>query len=492
MEQTSEQQSLLVLQKKLPMLVTMAVAIVLCCAVVLNFTRAWYSNNLDASAEGMQIISESPDVNYSLTIYRSGYQVYPVNDSPYPEPLDGLLPGEEYIFLLRLNRDISALQSIMTLDVGFLGIEGYPLGTTYSVITGSSAATDEIVKNAGNSTIEIYGDGFYIVDGTAVQNSNGSYNVVPAQGKDWAILVQNLAGYNAWKEASADGLTSGELNLLSDQGKIFYAKNFLISNFSSFSPTMEIDPNDEDTKLGFFAFPPELINLEGSKTFTVSDAVYTGREGLYKVTPAKDSNGMLVSSTVTIIHDNNGDCPHISPQFTVAGYKVTENDDGSLTFTELVDGQGQVSQVLGTIQAGTGSLSTQVFNVGIYTGAPILLDPEEESDPDNLQFQSLAEILEEFQKIDKGETSVFDPLSYCTAKQFDEQQKSLYDKSWGAMENEKQSLVIPFGIKISTAQDAKDKNIILSASDLSNIAFLVEAIFINSLPDATANAKGGQ
>ena len=498
MEQTQKEQSLIVLQKRLPMLVTMAVAIVLCCAVVMNFTRAWYSNNLDASAEGMQIISESPDVAYSLTIYRSGYQVYPKNESPYPEPLDGLLPGEEYIFLLKLNRDTSALQSILKLDVGFLGIEGYPLGTTYSVITNSKAAQTQIIKNAGNSTVEIFGDSFYVVDGAPVQNSDGSYNILPAEGKDWAILVQDYAGYQAWLEKNSDGsLTDTELNNLSDSGQIFYAKSFLVSGFSNELQKVGI-PIDSTTSttetFDFFTFPPELIDLKGSTTFTVTGAAYTGREGLYKVTPAKDANGNLVSSTITIYHENNAaPCPHTSSQFTVAGYNVKENDDGSLTFTEQYDGSGQVSQVLGTIQAGTGSYSTQVFNVGVYKGDPILLDPDQEKNLAQLQFQTLQEILEEFQKVGvEGQTSVFteQTLQYSTAMDFDKNNQYLYQNTWGAMSKETQSLVIPFAIKISTAQDAKDKQIILSASDLSNIAFKVDAIYINSVPDESG--QGGQ
>ena len=500
MEQTQHEQSLIVLQKKLPMLVTMAVAIVLCCAVVLNFTRAWYSNNLDASAEGMQIISESPDVEYSLTIYRSGYQVYPKNESPYPEPLDGLLPGEEYIFLLKLNRDISALQSILKLDVGFLGIEGYPLGTTYSVVTNSQAAATQIVKNAGNSTVEIFGDSLYVVDGIPVQNSDGSYNILPAEGKNWAILVQDHAGYQAWVEANSDGtLSDDELTGLSDSGHIFYAKSFLVSGFSNEPQKVGIPINSTSSTtetFDVFSFPPELIDLKGSTEFTVTGAAYTGREGLYKVTPAKDANGNLISPTVTIYHDNNGaSCPHTSSQFTVAGYNVKENDDGSLTFTEQYNGSGQVSQVLGTIQAGTGSYSTQVFNVGIYKGDPILLDPDQATDTSKLQFQTLQEILEEFQNVGvEGKTSVFteQTLQYSTAMEFDKNNQYLYQNTWGAMSKESQSLVIPFAIRISTAQEAKAANIILSASDLSNIAFTVDAIYINSVPDESTQQQGGQ
>ena len=120
-------------------------------------------------------------------------------------------------------------------------------------------------------------------------------------------------------------------------------------------------------------------------------------------------------------------------------------------------------------------------------------------DKSKLQFQTLQEILTEFQNIGvEGETSVFnkDTLKYSTAMEFDAANSRLYTKTWGAMSNEKQSLVIPFSIRISTAQEAKEENIILSASDLSNIAFTVEAIYINSLPDENATQttaeQGGQ
>ena len=124
MEQTSEQQSLLVLQKKLPMLVTMAVAIVLCCAVVLNFTRAWYSNNLDASAEGMQIISESPDVKFKLIIYREGVPVFDSDENSGETAWIGLLPGEEYVFFLEIYRNEGSDATDMDLQIGFLGLQG--------------------------------------------------------------------------------------------------------------------------------------------------------------------------------------------------------------------------------------------------------------------------------------------------------------------------------------------------------------------------------
>lgn len=151
MEQTQHEQSLIVLQKKLPMLVTMAVAIVLCCAVVLNFTRAWYSNNLDASAEGMQIISESPDVKFKLVIYREGVPVFDSEQSEGETAWIGLLPGEEYVFFLEIYRNEGSDATDMNLQVGFLGLEGYPLGTTYSFKLGTPASEGLIMNSASQS-----------------------------------------------------------------------------------------------------------------------------------------------------------------------------------------------------------------------------------------------------------------------------------------------------------------------------------------------------
>lgn len=382
MEHTSEQQSLIVLQKKLPMLVTMAVAIVLCCAVVLNFTRAWYSNNLDASAEGMQIISESPDVEFELIIYRQGVKVYDSTESNDDDetPWIGLLPGEEYIFLLEIKRTTGATTEPIDLQIGFLGIEGYPLGTTYTIVTGT-AATEGIVATPALQTMEIPGTQLTIVSGTPSVSGTGDDStivIMPAEGKT-AVTLETTATLSA----SASGV------------KQFSAPQITIKNA------------------------------------TLSGNVITFKTG-----------------------------------------------DKSL------------------LQAGTGHLSTEVFQIGCFgtftrdsNNAITSVTYHNQPISRTSESTTMVDIFQTVKEANSATTQNPNPelkISYMPANEFISPSKNyyIYNHEWEYKGNEI-SIVVPFGIKILNAEDYMgddNGNIIISSFDLSNISFKVDGIFINAVP----------
>ena len=382
MEQTQEQQSLIVLQKKLPMLVTMAVAIVLCCAVVLNFTRAWYSNNLDASAEGMQIISESPDVEFELIIYRQGVKVYDSTESNDDDetPWIGLLPGEEYIFLLEIKRTTGATTEPIDLQIGFLGIEGYPLGTTYTIVTGT-AATEGIVATPALQTMEIPGTQLTIVSGTPSVSGTGEDStivIMPAEGAT-AVTLETTATLNA----SASGV------------KQFSAPQITIKNA------------------------------------TLSGNVITFKTG-----------------------------------------------DKSL------------------LQAGTGHLSTEVFQIGCFgtftrdsNNAITSVTYHNQPISRTSESTTMVDIFQTVKEANSAATQNPNPelkISYMPANEFISPSKNyyIYNHEW-EYEGDEISIVVPFGIKILNAEDYMgddNGNIIISSFDLSNISFKVDGIFINAVP----------
>ena len=471
MEQTQEQQSLLVLQKKLPMLVTMAVAIVLCCAVVLNFTRAWYSNNLDASAEGMQIISESPDVAYELIIYRNGEQVYPLPEGSTINPWVGLLPGEEYVFFLEIKRTDTANNETIKLDIGFLGIEGYPLGTTYSVIPNARTASEGARINAGAQQIEIPGDAIQVTGGTVAPDpETGAYTVTGTDPEITFIAVTGTGTNIVRTMTSAD---------------------FTITNYVNY-----------DEKNQIFTFPEASIDFPKNEsdepiyefTLTSGEYVYVENAKHYKIIPEGDN-------TSAVITMSNG-TSYSSSEFIANGYAPSEEND-TVTFT-LQSGitVGTLTRALGTIQAGTGSLSTDVFKIGyfgkeqasptsplVYYEPMIIESDRTENDSTNGKFKSMTDLIAYFNSADNKHVLNHD----LTAGVFSEKGYYLFSHDWTPPQESagEVSLVIPFGIKIEKAEvymGAANK-VINSPSDLSNISFTVTGIFINAVPDETKNGN---
>lgn len=382
MEQTQQQQSLLVLQKKLPMLVTMAVAIVLCCAVVLNFTRAWYSNNLDASAEGMQIISESPDVEFELIIYRQGIKVYDSTDEDNTDeaPWIGLLPGEEYIFLLEIKRTAGATTEPIDLQIGFLGIEGYPLGTTYTIVTGTVEA-EGIVATPALQTMEIPGTELTIKSGTPS---------VSGTGDDSTIVIM----------------------------------------------------------------------------------------------PAEGQTEVTLETAATLGNSASGVKQFSAPQITIKNATLSGN---VITFQT-----GDKS----LLQAGTGHLSTEVFQVGCFGNIEkdsdgVITEVTYHAEPISRTSDSttMVDIFQTVKEANSPATQNPNPdlkISYMPASDFISPSNSfyIYDHAWEYKGNEI-SIVIPFGIKILNAEDYMgddNGNIIISSFDLSNISFKVDGIFINAVP----------
>lgn len=408
MEQTQKEQSLIVLQKRLPMLVTMAVAIVLCCAVVMNFTRAWYSNNLDASAEGMQIISESPDVEFELIIYRQGKIVYDstdlyekdangeyvtdANGEKIPKAEDetpwiGLLPGEEYIFLLEIKRTEGASEEPLDLQIGFLGIEGYPLGTTYNIITGTSDSNG-IVATPALQTMEIPGQTLTIESGSASVSGTGEdaiITILPASGEKEVILTTNAT-------------------------------------------------------LG--------TDAEGTKSFSAPEIII--------------KNASL-------------------------------NDAGTVVTFQAGDKS--------LLQAGTGHLSTEVFQIGCFANSTIdentgkITSVTYHDQPISRTTQSMEEIFQTVKTANLATTETPNPdlkISYMPANEFVSPTENyyIYHHEW-QYSGDETSIVVPFGIKILNAEDYMgddNGNIIIASSDLSNISFRVEGIFINAVPLDTSES----
>lgn len=469
MEQTQHEQSLIVLQKKLPMLVTMAVAIVLCCAVVLNFTRAWYSNNLDASAEGMQIISESPDVEYQLIIYRNGEQVYPLPEGSTINPWVGLLPGETYTFFLEIKRTDTNNKDKINLQIGFLGIEGFPLGTTYSIIPDSRTAAEGAYVNDGAQRIEI--------PGSTVQVTGGTVTIDTATG---TCQVEGDAPQITFSEVTGTG---------ADVVKTMTAADFSIANYTSYNA---------DTQT--FTFPEATISFplgtddKPIYEFTVTNGeyVYVENTKTYKIIPAGNST----RATVTLSDGTTID----SAEFIATGFAPDTNDAKKFVLQSGVT-VGSLTQALGTIQAGTGHLSTDVFKIGYYGPEaannssltyyePMIIVPGlEENNPTLGEFKSMADVVTYFNSVDNTKG-----LNHnLTAGEFSEDNLLLFSQGWTIPEGVtgETSIVIPFGIKIEKADyymSATDK-VINTPSDLSNISFTVSGIFINAVPEDTAASQ---
>ena len=464
MEQTQKEQSLIVLQKRLPMLVTMAVAIVLCCAVVMNFTRAWYSNNLDASAEGMQIISESPDVAYQLVIYRNGEQVYPLPEGSTINPWVGLLPGEEYVFFLEIKRTDTTNKEKIMLDIGFLGIEGYALGTTYSIIPEARTANEGAYINAGAQQIEI--------PGNTIQVTSGDITVDPETG---VCTVTGSAPEITFNAATGTG---------TDIVKTMSAADFTIANYLSYN---------SDTKT--FTFPeativfPEDENNTPIYEFTLANGEFEYVDNLkhYKIIPKENETHAVIT-----LSDGT---TYMSSEFIATGF--SSEVDGDTTRFELQSGisVGSLTQTLGTVQAGTGSLSTDVFKIGYFgekqaspTSPLVYYEPMvietglTENSPASGEFKSMTDLLNYFNSNQNTHVLNHD----LTAGTFEKKGYYLFSHDWSLPEDAagEVSIVIPFGIKIEKAEvymNAQNK-VINTPSDLSNISFTVEGIFINAVP----------
>ena len=421
MEQTQEQQSLLVLQKKLPMLVTMAVAIVLCCAVVLNFTRAWYSNNLDASAEGMQIISESPDVDFELIIYRQGVEVYnstkddyirdengnimyekdengnDILDKPLRDetPWIGLLPGEEYIFLLRIDRTASGVGEQIDLNIGFLDLFGYDIGTTWNVIMNGDEA-DGILENPALQTLTIPENKLLISQGEVTY-----VNVKDDKGNDIAGL------YNITVTGTQSALAT--LSLPADLAesaivKTYSAKTLTITNVSA-------TPSNDNTIKEFTVTANTTIST--SSGYTTMDVFQVGYFG---GTPVAGS--------------------FYDPLEIIPLYKT--NADGE----QILDENGNRIPNLTQSDA---------------NGDPILLDANNDEDPRTFSdMQTLYEAVIAQQSSAETGSSGW-KLNYKSANEFmagvknEQLNYCLYDHPWTDT-TDNVSVVIPFGIKILNSQ----------------------------------------
>lgn len=423
MEQTSEQQSLLVLQKKLPMLVTMAVAIVLCCAVVLNFTRAWYSNNLDASAEGMQIISESPDVKFKLIIYREGVPVFDSDENNGETAWIGLLPGEEYVFFLEIYRHEQSDASNLDLQIGFLGLQGYPLGTTYSFKLGTPAS-EGVIMNSASQSVSLPGN-----------------------------------------------------TLTIDKSKV------------------TVTPEGSTT------YDVITIHEDGSQSVTGKETVYT-----YTITGSEANDIILTSPT-----SSKADAKTIDVDVTTSGESVilrnVKYDADSGTFTMINAFQTVVKNeknesvpmtVESTMQITTGHESTEVFNIGVFGKYPTAggsfgygKDAEGKSISVTLPDKNATN-----EQISQMASTM---LTFMSAAEFAEDNWFLYsgkhDISKTTDENgnpvESNTIIIPFSVRIGTAKEydgvsdvegVTEEKIINVPSDLSNISFRVEGVFINAVP----------
>lgn len=430
MEQTSEQQSLLVLQKKLPMLVTMAVAIVLCCAVVLNFTRAWYSNNLDASAEGMQIISESPDVKFKLIIYREGVPVFNSDENSGETAWIGLLPGEEYVFFLEIYRHEQSDASNLDLQIGFLGLQGYPLGTTYSFKLGTPAS-EGIIMNGASQSVSLPGNTLTIDKSKVTVTPEGSttYDVITIQ-EDGS---QSVTGKETVYTYTITGSKANDIILTSPSSSKDDAK------------TIDVDVTDSK----------ESVILRNVK--------YDADSGTFT----------MINAFQTVV-------------------KNEKNESVPMT-------------VESTMQITTGHESTEVFNIGVFGKYPTDADGDiipgqpfgygkdatgtdinvtlPGTDATNEQISQMASTM----------------LTFMSAAKFAEDNWFLYsgkhDISKTTDENgnpvESNTIIIPFSVRIGTAKEydgvsdvegVDEKKIINVPSDLSNISFRVEGVFINAVP----------
>lgn len=426
MEQTQEQQSLIVLQKKLPMLVTMAVAIVLCCAVVLNFTRAWYSNNLDASAEGMQIISESPDVKFKLIIYREGVPVFNSDENSGETAWIGLLPGEEYVFFLEIYRNEDSNATNMDLQIGFLGLEGYPLGTTYSFKLGTPAS-EGVIMNGASQSISL--------PGKTLEVDSSLVNVTP----------EGSATYNVYTSVN---------DVLTDSGTDKIVNSYTITAKSANTNITLTDPaskkdgaNAIDVKVTSETKPETVIlrNVEavtesnGKYVFTMIDAFQTVVKN-----EKNESVPMTVESTMQITTGHES-----TEVFNIGVFgKYPTDDDGNIiqgeSFGYGKDATGEVIPV--TLPDTDDDISAMAAEMLTFMSAA------EFSNGNWFLYSGLHNISET-----TASKTIIIPFSVRVGLAAD------YDG-------------------VPNSPNETEEKIINVPSDLSNISFRVAGVFINAVP----------
>ena len=430
MEQTSEQQSLLVLQKKLPMLVTMAVAIVLCCAVVLNFTRAWYSNNLDASAEGMQIISESPDVEFNLQIYdASGKLVYDsLNEAEYGvRNWVGLLPGEKYIFVLALNRSDTAAEQNIDLQIGFLGLSGKPLGAPFHIVPNQ----DKFEENAAAQTLSIPGNTIvFDASVTTTENSDKTQlTCVPQKNNDDDTNEYSLYFYVEGKQVTVRRCLANNV----PEG----AFSSTILNFSGYT----------EYKSNTLTFPAVKYETQG--------------EG-------DNARQVMVAA---LMQTNTG---HDSTEVFKIGCYATGNvsDDGT-TVSNLVYKAPVIIELSPEDMANDSSKKDAISRGMINLS-------KELSKETNTDLLPLYAYHYNTMRLYEYHWSYFEETSNSDGEQGEGATTA------APASNQNKVLLIPFCIYVDTAQVYQDAGIINSSADLSNIQFSVDGIYISTLPpDAT-------
>ena len=266
------------------------------------------------------------------------------------------------------------------MQIGFLGIEGYPLGTTYTIVTGT-AATEGIVATPALQTMEIPGTQLTIVSGTPSVSGTGDDStivIMPAEGKT-AVTLETTATLGA----SASGV------------KQFSAPQITIKNA------------------------------------TLSGNVITFKPG-----------------------------------------------DKSL------------------LQAGTGHLSTEVFQIGCFgtftrdsNNAITSVTYHNQPISRTSESTTMVDIFQTVKEANSATTQNPNPelkISYMPANEFISPSKNyyIYNHEW-EYKGDEISIVVPFGIKILNAEDYMgddNGNIIISSFDLSNISFKVDGIFINAVP----------
>ncbi len=434
MEQTQHEQSLIVLQKKLPMLVTMAVAIVLCCAVVLNFTRAWYSNNLDASAEGMQIISESPDVEFNLQIYNAnGVLVYDsTNEQEYGiREWVGLLPGEKYVFVLALNRSDTAEAQNLDLQIGFLGLSGKPLGAPFKIIPNQ----DKFEENASAQTLSIPDSTIYFDTNTVTLTET---NQTDEDGNKIATCVPKA------------------------DGDILYFDVTETTENDEKKTTVTVKAADTAPD---GAFSSTVLNFSGYDSINSSNSSMTFPAVKYEtVTGGENEYQKMVAA---LMQTNTG---HDSTEvFKIGCYATQDQNTQEITYKaphilELTEAQmAKPDEKKAAISAEMIALSKR-------------LQQEDNNELLSLPaYEYITALLYEYH------------WAY-------QEQESSQESEEGATtvqpENTKnQVLLIPFCVYVDTAEKYQEAGIINSSADISNIQFSVDGIYISALPPADADGN---
>lgn len=426
MEQTQHEQSLIVLQKRLPMLVTMAVAIVLCCAVVLNFTRAWYSNNLDASAEGMKIVSESPDVEFNLQIYNAnGVLVYDsTNEKEYGiREWVGLLPGEKYVFVLALNRSDTAEAQNLDLQIGFLGLSGKPLGAPFKIIPNQN----KFEENASAQTLSIPGSTIFF-DTTTVTLTET--NQTDEDGNKIATCVPNTDGHILYFDVTETTVTVKAAATAPNGAFSSTVLNFSGYDYSKFS----------NSSMAFPAVKYETV---------------------------KDENNEYQKMVAALMQTNTG---HDSTEvFKIGCYATQDTNTQMITYKaphilELTEDQmANPDEKKAAISAEMIALSKR-------------LQQEDNNELLSLPaYQYISTLLYEY---------------HWAYQEQESSQESEEGATTVQPENTKnQVLLIPFCVYVDTAEKYQEAGIINSSADLSNIQFSVDGIYISALPPADADGN---